>query len=71
MARHLGGRCKALKGEVGVSCSCAIYDRRPKVCAQFEPNSEGCLEARTRMKYKLARPEHKYRGYGPDWQKTV
>lgn len=71
MQRHLGGRCKALKGEVGISCSCAVYDRRPRVCAAFAPNSEGCREARERMKHKLAHPEYGYRGYGRDWRKTV
>lgn len=49
-----GGRCTALRGTVGERVGCSIYDRRPAVCRQFEPGSEGCLEARGTMLYKLA-----------------
>lgn len=66
MADHMGGRCVALRGEVGCSVRCAIYDRRPTACATFEPGSEGCLAARERMQAKRARLEWKPHGYGPN-----
>ena len=40
------GRCGALKGQPGTNVSCAIYDRRPTVCATFQPSSQYCREAR-------------------------
>jgi Fe-S-cluster containining protein len=39
-------RCKALKGTVGKNVSCAIYDRRPNVCRNFEPEVNICDYAR-------------------------
>lgn len=41
-----GDRCCALRGEVGKSTSCAIYERRPNVCREFEPASDGCNAVR-------------------------
>src|SRR5262249_14469459 len=38
--------CVALHGGVGVSCRCAIYDRRPHNCPQFEVGSRLCETAR-------------------------
>jgi len=38
--------CVALKGEVGKSVSCSLYDVRPSVCRGFEPGSKACHEAR-------------------------
>jgi Fe-S-cluster containining protein len=70
MATHLGGRCKALKGQVMKDCHCGIYERRPAVCRAFEPGSEGCLASRERAQHKAA-SEIRYRGYGADWQETV
>lgn len=71
MDKHVGGRCKALRGVVGAECRCAIYDRRPAVCRQFEPGSEGCLAARERMVWKLSRMEWRPHGYGEDWARGV
>jgi len=39
-------RCKALEGTVGKQVSCAIYDRRPKVCRRFAAESFACDSAR-------------------------
>lgn len=33
-------RCAALRGEVGRTTFCAIYDRRPSPCRQFGPGQE-------------------------------
>ena len=63
----VGGRCQALRGEIGTDCKCSIYDRRPAVCREFEPGSDGCLAARERMVWKLSRLDWKPWGYGPDW----
>ncbi len=40
------GRCGALKGQPGIAVSCGIYDRRPAVCADFQPGSDFCRDAR-------------------------
>lgn len=48
------GRCAALKGQPGVDVACAIYDRRPTVCADFQPGSAYCREARGRVRTRLA-----------------
>lgn len=40
------GRCAALKGQPGTNVSCAIYDCRPTVCADFQPGSQYCRDAR-------------------------
>jgi len=65
MAKHIGGRCVALGGEIGTSVRCGIYSRRPRVCQTFQPGSEGCLAARERMAWKLSRMDWKPHGYGP------
>ncbi len=47
-------RCIALRGEVGESVSCAIYEFRPSACRDFAPlaaagrGDESCDEARRR-----------------------
>lgn len=46
MRTDADGRCVALRGEIGKRVGCASYDRRPKACREFDPGSEGCLEAR-------------------------
>ena len=71
IAKHMGGRCKALAGEIGACVSCTIYDHRPRVCAAFVAGSEGCKDARLRASQKMLRPEAGYRGYGRDWEATV
>lgn len=38
--REQPGRCVALKGEIGVSVSCEIYDRRPGPCREFAPQAD-------------------------------
>lgn len=71
IAKHLGGRCKALTGEIGACVGCSIYANRPRVCASFAAGSDGCKDARLRASRKIANPEPRYRGYGADWQETV
>ena len=39
-------RCSALKGEIGCSVSCDVYENRPDICREFQPGSEQCLRAR-------------------------
>ena len=47
-------RCVALRGIIGQSVSCAIYEFRPVVCRDFAPlaavgrNDEACSDARRR-----------------------
>jgi uncharacterized protein len=41
-----GGRCTALRGEVGKQTTCAIYDIRPHVCRACMPGGGDCLMAR-------------------------
>jgi Fe-S-cluster containining protein len=38
--------CVALRGEVGQSCRCNVYENRPRNCRQFEVGSRLCQEAR-------------------------
>ena len=39
-------RCSALRGELGRSVECSVYEDRPAVCRRFEAGSEGCLKSR-------------------------
>lgn len=71
ITKHLGGRCKALTGEIGACVGCSIYANRPKVCATFPAGSNGCKDARLRASQKMLKPEAGYRGYGAEWQTTV
>jgi hypothetical protein len=47
-------RCMALRGEIGKSVSCAIYEWRPSACREFAPlasvgkGDDACTEARRR-----------------------
>ncbi|WP_430691664.1 YkgJ family cysteine cluster protein [Mesorhizobium captivum] len=41
-----GGRCAALRGEVGKGTACAIYEVRPHVCRACMPGGGDCLMAR-------------------------
>lgn len=44
---HIDGyACVAFRGRVGRSCSCFIYDKRPRVCRGFKPGSAYCKRAR-------------------------
>jgi Fe-S-cluster containining protein len=43
-----GNRCSALRGEVGVATSCAVYEVRPDVCRACEPGDDACAMARRR-----------------------
>lgn len=47
-AKRVDGRwqCRALEGQIGVGCSCSVYEHRPKTCRDFEPGSTGCRHAR-------------------------
>ncbi len=40
------GRCAALRGPLGKSVSCAVYDARPRGCRLVEKGSARCLQAR-------------------------
>jgi len=44
--RFEGSRCAALVGVVGLSCSCRVYEHRPRICRVFPPGSTNCLAAR-------------------------
>lgn len=44
--RCVGNRCSALRGEIGKSTACSIYDVRPDVCRACEPGDEECNMAR-------------------------
>jgi uncharacterized protein len=39
-------RCIALRGRVGRSVGCSIYEDRPAVCRKVKPGSEACIQAR-------------------------
>jgi hypothetical protein len=39
-------RCAALRGIVGRSTECSIYDDRPSPCRSMQPGSEGCRRSR-------------------------
>jgi Fe-S-cluster containining protein len=47
-------RCVALRGQIGVEVSCAIYEWRPSTCQEFAPlaaighGDDACNEARRR-----------------------
>lgn len=71
IAKHMGGRCKALEGTLGHCVSCSIYEKRPMVCSTFEKGSEGCLAAREIMLHRMSRLDWKPRGYGDNWRETV
>ena len=43
------GRCVALRGEIGLATSCAIYPERPGPCRELEEGSDACLRARRRI----------------------
>jgi uncharacterized protein len=43
-----GDRCSALRGDVGVTTSCAIYAVRPEVCRTCLPGDAECNMARRR-----------------------
>lgn len=38
--------CVALDGSLGLSCSCRIYNDRPRTCSVFEAGSDRCRELR-------------------------
>ena len=48
------GRCGALVGQPGSRVACGIYDRRPSVCAEFQPGSGYCLEARASARARFS-----------------
>jgi Fe-S-cluster containining protein len=39
-------KCIALKGNVGQSVICTVYDKRPSACSNFDPGSDACKKAR-------------------------
>lgn len=47
-ARKVGEhwQCKALTGQIGQSCSCSVYEKRPETCRKFEAGSMPCRTAR-------------------------
>ena len=44
--RCSGGRCDALRGEIGAATACGIYDVRPDVCRACLPGDPECRLAR-------------------------
>lgn len=40
--RTRNDRCVALQGDIGRSCTCLIYERRPEICRRFERGSPEC-----------------------------
>lgn len=48
-----GDRCSALKGRVGSTTACGIYEVRPEVCRVCLPGDDECTMAR--RKFGLAR----------------
>ena len=49
MARNSAEQCVAFRGEIGASCRCAIYAKRPTNCREFVAGSAECHDARERM----------------------
>ncbi|MBI3701057.1 MAG: YkgJ family cysteine cluster protein [Afipia sp.] len=47
--RCIGERCSALKGEVGKSTACGIYELRPEVCRTCMPGDPECTLARRKF----------------------
>lgn len=45
----MANRCSNLKTDMLGRTSCAIYDDRPKACADFEPGGESCHKMQTRL----------------------
>lgn len=41
-------RCMALKGMVGETVSCGVYEQRPSPCRELQPGEEKCNKARIR-----------------------
>lgn len=41
-----GARCAALRGDVGIETSCAVYEDRPDVCRACMPGDAACAIAR-------------------------
>jgi len=46
------GQCIALRGTIGVSTRCSIYEDRPQVCRDFSPGCELCLVSREKAGLK-------------------
>lgn len=42
--KMVDGRCMAFEGKVGRECRCTAYEERPKVCREFTPGCEMCLD---------------------------
>jgi len=63
---RLGGRCQALRGEVGRKVSCAIYDRRPTTCREFGDDVTRCDEARDMQALSPLEEPYSFFALGPD-----
>ena len=46
MRMHSSLRCSALRGTLGRSAECVIYDERPSGCRRFEAGSDRCRQYR-------------------------
>ncbi|MEZ2330045.1 YkgJ family cysteine cluster protein [Mesorhizobium sp. RCC_202] len=57
--RFEGGRCAALRGEVGKHTACGIYDARPHVCRACMPGDPECVMARAAHGLTLTNLPHK------------
>ena len=53
-------RCKALAGEPGVRCECAIYEDRPRICRSVEKGSLSCLAYRRQYRPLLNSRQEKF-----------
>lgn len=61
-----GGRCQALRGEIGREVSCAIYDRRPTTCREFGDDLERCDKARALQGLPRLEEPYSFFALGPD-----
>lgn len=41
-------RCFALRGEIGQTVTCAVYEHRPSLCRNLQPGDDKCIRARGR-----------------------
>lgn len=41
-------RCGALRGSIGSSVHCTVYDQRPSPCREVDPGDAKCTQARER-----------------------
>lgn len=47
--KRFADKCSALIDSSDETCSCAVYEYRPRVCRDFAPGGHACLDARKRL----------------------